>query len=208
MKKEKKYYVIWEGEKTGIFDNWEDCKNYVIGVKGSKYKSFTSLNEAKIAFENQYEDYKGTSTKPTLTDEQIKFYGKPIMESICVDGAWNTENGLIEYQCVKTDTKELLFHKGPFEDGTNNIAEFLGLVHACAYCQKHKIKLPIYSDSRTAISWVRKMKANTKHKKSSKNEQLFDLISRAESWLEQNKIQNRILKWETVAWGEIPADFG
>ncbi|MCE1155298.1 MAG: ribonuclease H, partial [Bacteroidales bacterium] len=40
------------------------------------------------------------------------------------------------------------------------------------------------------------------------NAVLFDLIARAEKWLADNRYSTRIMKWQTEAWGEIPADFG
>lgn len=33
-----------------------------------------------------------------LTPEQIAIIGEPIKDNIAVDGAWNTKNGLVEYQ--------------------------------------------------------------------------------------------------------------
>lgn len=56
-----------------------------------------------------------------LTTEQLLLVGRPIEESISVDGAWNTSTGVVEYQGVHTKTKELIFKVGPLEDGTNNI---------------------------------------------------------------------------------------
>jgi ribonuclease HI len=114
----------------------------------------------------------------------------------------------MEYQGVYTASKKLIFHMGPFEEGTNNIGEFLAIVHALALCKKENIKLPIYSDSITAISWIKKKKANSKLVSTEKNEKLFDLIERAEKWLKENTYSNQILKWLTQVWGEIPADFG
>ncbi|MEP0214196.1 MAG: ribonuclease H, partial [Cellulophaga sp.] len=66
----------------------------------------------------------------------------------------------------------------------------------------------IYTDSRTAMSWVRKKKCNSKLKESAKNKDVFELIRRAEDWLKTNTYTTTIVKWETKAWGEIPADFG
>ena len=40
------------------------------------------------------------------------------------------------------------------------------------------------------------------------NQPLFELIERAEKWLRTHKFSTQIVKWETKAWGEIPADFG
>jgi ribonuclease HI len=93
--------------------------------------------------------------------------------------------------------------------GTNNIGEFLAIVHALAlYKQKGLTTRPIYTDSVTAMGWVKKKKANTKLEQNAKTAKLYELIQRAETWLQQNTYSNPIIKWETEDWGEIPADFG
>lgn len=68
--------------------------------------------------------------------------------------------------------------------------------------------MPIYTDSANAIAWVRQKKCNTKLERTEVNRPIFDLIERAEKWLQTNSYQTQILKWETSIWGEIPADFG
>jgi ribonuclease HI len=125
-----------------------------------------------------------------------------------VDAAWNTRSGDMEYQGFDYSNGNLLFKKGPFKDGTNNIGEFLAIVHALALLKKQNFTLPIYSDSKTAISWVTKKKANTKLEPTGRNDELFELLKRAEKWLQENSYPNKILKWETEQWGENPADFG
>ena len=112
-----------------------------------------------------------------------------------------------EYRGVYTHNSKEIFRQGPFPEGTNNLMEFLALVHALGFCKQRKISLPIYTDSRTAISWVRNKKVKTRQPRTEKNKQLFDLIDRALIWLKENKYPNQILKWETKVWGEIPADF-
>ena len=114
----------------------------------------------------------------------------------------------MEYKGVFTKTKAELFKLGPFEDATNNIGEFLAIVHALGYLKKQKINFPIYSDSITAMHWVKIQQANTKLKITEANKSLFYLVERAEKWLRENNYSNKILKWETKAWGENPADFG
>jgi ribonuclease HI len=115
----------------------------------------------------------------------------------------------MEYQGVDTKTKEKIFHQGPFLMGTNNIGEFLAIVHALAlFKQKGLNNRPIYSDSVTAMGWVKKKKANTNLEQNAKTAKLYELIQRAENWLQQNNYSNPIIKWETENWGEIPADFG
>jgi ribonuclease HI len=115
----------------------------------------------------------------------------------------------MEYQGVDTQTRENLFHMGPYPDGTNNIGEFLALVHALAYLQQNNLPTKIiYSDSKIAIGWVKKKKCGTKLAPTRNNGKLFEYIDRAERWLMNNRYNNPILKWETEVWGEIPADFG
>ena len=204
----RKFYVVWKGHKTGVFTSWNECKRHIDGFKDAEYKSFLSEAEANTAYAKSYNDYKGKNTKkPLLTAVERKAIGEPIMNSIAVDGACNNK-GDAEYKGVYTDTKTELFLEGPFKEGTNNIMEFLALVHALAFCKKHKIDLPIYSDSRIAINWVQKKYINTKVNKSANNKKIFELIDRALKWLKTNTYPNKILKWETKAWGEIPADFG
>jgi ribonuclease HI len=102
----------------------------------------------------------------------------------------------------------VLFKQGPFEEGTNNIGEFLAIVHGLAFLKQKNSNRIIYTDSKTAIGWVKKKSCNTKLKRNEKNEQLFKLVQRAEEWLKINSYDTTIVKWETKAWGEIPADFG
>lgn len=204
----KKYYVVWEGHETGIFTSWNDCKKLIHNYPSAKYKSFETLETAKQAYNSSYWDFAGKKVvENKLSPEELAKIGKPIPESIAVDGACSGKTGLAEYQGVHTATRKLLFKKGPFEDGTNNIMEFLALVHALAYCQQNNIRLPIYSDSKIAIGWIWQKKCKTNHAKSPQNSVLFELIERAEKWLRENRFPNQILKWETKAWGEIPADF-
>ena len=209
MAKKQKFYVVWAGEKTGIFRTWNECSKQISGYPDAKYKSFANLEMAKMAFAADYKDFAG---KKTITSKrsaaEIAALGKPNPESIAVDGAWNTATGIIEYQGVYTKNAKMLFHVGPYADGTNNIAEFLALVHGLALLKKKESNLPVYSDSMTAISWVRNKKAKTNQRKTAKNKELFCLMQRAEKWLKENSYRTVILKWHTDVWGEIPADFG
>ena len=131
-----------------------------------------------------------------------------IKDSLSVDAACSGNPGVMEYRGVWTATGEEVFHVGPFQQGTNNIGEFLALVHALALFDKHKINLPVYTDSMNAITWVKKKKCNTKLAPSPENAKLFELIARAEFWLNTHTYSTPILKWDTRQWGEIPADFG
>ncbi len=207
----KKFYVIWVGKKAGIYTSWNACKKQIDGQVGAKYKSFKTEELAKKAFKGNYQDFIGkTFHETTLSKAELKRIGKPNTKSISVDGACNNK-GISEYQGVFTDTKTELFIQGPFKGGSNNLMEFLALVHGLAYLKKNRLDLPLYSDSRTAISWVWKKKIKTTIAKTKENKKIFDMVDRAIVWLHKNPemISNKwILKWETKAWGEIPADFG
>ena len=209
MAKKKKFYVVWKGKHPGIFESWADCKAQIDGVKGAQYKSFSTFAEAKKAFNGNYLEYKGKSKSKTgLTPEELLKIGDPNYNSIAVDAASSGNPGKMEYRGVDTKTKRVLFHQGPFEQGTSNVGEFLALVHGLAFLKQQKSERTLYSDSRIAIGWVRKKKCGTKLNKTAKNAQLFELIERAEEWLKKNRFNTPIVKWETKAWGEIPADFG
>ena len=204
----KKHYVVWFGNPAGIFDSWKECKRSIHGVTGAQYKSFETFDEAKKAYNKEYADYKGKTVKKKLSKEQLDRIGEPNLYSISVDAASSGNPGIMEYRGVDTQTHKQLFHQGPFQQGTNNIGEFLALVHGLAFLKKHNSDRIIYSDSRIAMGWVKKKKCNTKLKLNSKNKALFELIDRAENWLKENSYSTTVVKWETKAWGEIPADFG
>ncbi len=206
----QKYYAVWQGRTPGIFANWEECRRSVEWYVGAQYKSFASHEECKVALRRPSAEYIGTTAKPGApTASERQKYGTPNIESISVDGACNTVNGWCEYQWVMTSSPETRIFAGwPYADGTNNIVEFLGLVHALRYCQEHELSLPIYTDSITAISWVKAKNARTKQPRTAANMELFVLVDRAVLWLRSSEYKNPILKWETKVWGEIPADFG
>lgn len=210
MAKKPKFYVVWKGRETGVFSSWEDCKAQTNGFDGAVFKSFETRALAEEAFHNSSFEYIGKNKKyvSSLSKEALALIGEPIEVAIAVDGAWDNNTGLVEYQGVYLKTYEVLFHVGPLEDGTINIVEFLAIVHALALCKKMNSKSPIYSDSKIALGWIKEKKAKTNHPPSAKNKKLFEMIERAENWLAINAYDNPILKWETKAWGENPADFG
>jgi len=210
MSKKKKYYTVWKGHHTGVFEKWDDCKAQIKDFKGAIYKSFDSFDAAKKALKGDYKDYVGKtkSFQSELSQEKLKKIGQPNFHSISVDAAVSGNPGKMEYQGVDTQTKKHIFHQGPFEEGTNNIGEFLAIVHALALLKKQNSNKIIYTDSKTAISWVKKKTCNTKLELNEKNKPLFELVNRAVTWLNKNTYTTVIVKWETKAWGEIPADFG
>jgi len=204
-KTRNKFYVVWEGRKPGIYSSWKDCEAQVKGFQGAKYKGFPTQISAQNAWKESPDAYIG---KPGVSQKLLFGPGGPIPESYCVDAACSGNPGPVEYRGVHTKSGKQIFHQGPFEQGTNNVGEFLALVHALSCFSKRGITDPIYSDSVNAMSWVKKKKCRTKLARSDRNARLFDLVDKAEYWLENNSYDNKILKWDTANWGEIPADFG
>ena len=202
----QKYYVVWKGRKTGIFTTWAECEKQVKGFVGAQYKAFESESEADAAYLARYEDYIGkVSTSGKWREASIK----PALPSICVDAACSGAPGKLEYRGVNTETGDEIFHSGPYVDGTNNVGEFLAIVHALTWQEKHNVHIPIYSDSENAISWVNTGQCRTKLQHTPKNAIVFAIIRSAENWLAENELpEGKIIKWNTEMWGENPADFG
>jgi len=196
-KKKKKYYTVWKGHHTGVFETWDDCKAQIKDFKGAQYKSFSTFAAAKKALKGNYKDYIGKSKtfKSELTETQLKKIGQPNYKSISVDAASSGNPGKMEYRGVDTKTKKQLFIQGPFEEGTNNIGEFLALVHGLAFLKQHNSDLIMYTDSKIAMGWVRKKTCNTKLERSEKNKPVFDLVDRAIEWLKSNSYSTTIVKW-------------
>jgi len=199
-----KFYVVWKGRKRGIYTSWEACADQVNGFTGAEYKGFPSRAAAERAFQGGYDRYAG---KPASHGQWLFSAEPPLAESYCVDAACSGSPGRLEYQGVHTNSGKLIFHKGPFENGTNNVGEFLAIVHMLGWLQQNGKEAPVYSDSGTAIAWVRKKRCNTSLLRDARNAPLFELIARAEEWLDQNPGIRPVLKWDTRLWGETPADF-
>ncbi len=128
--------------------------------------------------------------------------------AIAVDAACSGNPGPMEYQGIDLATGARIFHFGPIR-GTNNIGEFLAIVHALALIeQQGTVDKTVYSDSYNAILWVKKKQCKTKLARTPDTKELFKIIARAENWLQTHAVKTPIVKWETGKWGEVPADFG
>lgn len=208
VSKKQKVYVVWQGRRPGIFQRWDEAEVQVKDFEGAKFKSFESIAEATEAYRNGPAAYLKRKAVSAAAPGKLPLVGKPISESLSVDAACSGNPGVLEYRGVLTATKEPVFAMGPFPEGTINLGEFLAIVHALALLKKHDSALPIYSDSRTALSWVRKKEVKTNLPRTPRTEELFRLVDRALLWLRTNPYPNKLLKWETEHWGENPADYG
>ena len=215
-KQKAKFYVVWQGRETGIYDSWAACEAQVKGV-AAKYKGFATRAEAEIAYEQGPPQSirptrRKSQTGQTLTIEGISSNSvashSPILPALAVDAACSGNPGLMEFRGVIADTGTQVFHRGPYVDGTNNIGEFLAIVLGLAYLKQQHLPWALYSDSKTAIAWIKQKKCKTNMEWNAKNQDLLIAVRAAEKWLNENTWTTPIYKWDTEHWGEIPADFG
>lgn len=227
-KKKNRCYVVWHGVEPGVYRTWEECQRQVKGFDGAVYKAFDTEAEAAEAYRSPAHYYvkprggvsgggKGAAALPAReavanppqyrTDTVLPLPPEVTADALAVDAACSGNPGPMEYRGVYLKTGQVVFHYGPVH-GTNNIGEFLAIVHALALLKRRGLRMAVYSDSRNALLWVRKKQCKTKLERTPRTEQLFQLIERAENWLRNNTYDTPLLKWETAQWGEVPADFG
>lgn len=203
----KRYYVVWNGLRPGIYPSWEECQAQIKGIKQALYKAFDTLAEAEKAYASSPRQYIGQGTKAESKKCAATMPASITTNALAVDAACSGNPGMMEYRGVYIATGEEIFHFGPMF-GTNNIGEFLAIVHGLALLKQKGIDMPIYSDSYNALLWIKGKKCKTKLPRDSKSEELFKYVDRAEKWLKENSYTTTLIKWETDKWGEIPADFG
>lgn len=208
----KKYYVVWDGEETGVFDSWEECEPLVKGRSGAKYKSFKTLEAAIAAYRGTDEENLDLLKAIASHDSQtVNYDAFPEIDqkAIAVDAACSGNPGDMEYRGVEVSTGEELFHVGPFPGGTNNIGEFLAIIHALALLPSlGRPDTRIYSDSKTGMAWVKNRYPHTSIIPDKNNVKVIELLNRATRWIQTHTPTNPLTKWKTEEWGEIPADFG
>lgn len=204
MASKNRYYVVWNGVNPGIYSTWNECQLQIRGFKGAAYKGFETREEAERAFAATPSEY-GKGRKSASPARQIP---RELYDALAVDASCLGNPGKMEYRGVWVADGSPVFKAGPFEDGTNNIGEFLAIVHALAWMEQQGMHFTVCSDSRNAILWVKQKKCKTKLERTGRNDKVFELIARAERWLATHEFTVPIVKWETRLWGEIPADFG
>lgn len=214
MAARRKFYVVWSGRVPGIYDNWPDAHDQVEGFPGARYKAFDSCEDATIAFRKEGDAadrliFSRMAEKKAPVKVDYSMFPEIKLDAISVDGACDRNpGGNVEYRGVRVGTGEEVFHVGPLVGGTNNIGEYIGLVHVLALLQsKGDHTTPIYTDSVTALAWLRNRHSRSKVQ-IDPSLPLASILARADAWVASHQWRNPILKWETEKWGEIPADFG
>jgi len=209
-----KYYVVFAGRKPGVYDTWEECSKQVNGYSGARFRSYRTKAEAEKELDT-YNSKKGAEEAPTSVNNAEAAPVAPTSRpttGIFADGACSGNPGPMEYRVIRiseSSTEPETIAEKSFDQGTNNVAEFLALVEALKKTQdSHE---PIYTDSTNATTWVERGRCNTH---SSLSEDAQRAVDNAVEWLkslpqeQRANMKDRIRKWDTQAWGEIPADFG
>ncbi|MBO5028791.1 MAG: ribonuclease H family protein [Muribaculaceae bacterium] len=219
MAKRTKFYVVWEGRHPGVYDDWGDTLEQIDGFPGAKYKAYTSPEAATEAYRRGYAERDAAELGRFLMagrkqappePGKINFEAHPEIDRTAwaVDASCQGNPGRMEYRGVDLATGRQIFHLGPLEGGTNNVGEFLAIVHAMALMVQRGERHTIYSDSRTAIGWVLRRHVRTTLKRTAGNARVFELLERGLKWLFSHSPGITLRKWDTDNWGEIPADFG
>ena len=144
-----KYYAVKNGRKPGIYSSWDECKKQVEKFKGAIYKSFTSLEDAKVF----------------IKEEKIEFDGGLIAY---VDGSYNIKTHEYGFGCVIIEEQKVIkemYGKGADENyaSMRNVAgEILGSICAMEFAKNNGYKqICIYFDYEGIEKWANGMwKAN------------------------------------------------
>lgn len=214
-----KYYVVWAGHHPGVYDTWEDCLEQVKNFPNARYKAFPSSAAAAKAYRDGIGQddsadlanlLNGAGAHRSTAGATQNYFDNPEVDlrAWAVDAACSRNPGPVEYRGVELMSGRELFRVGPLQGGTNNLGEFLAIVHALALQDKLGICHPIYSDSVSGMAWVRNKVIKTTLSENDTNRQLFEMLRRAIHWLNTHGYRAPIMKWDTPRWGEIPADFG
>lgn len=213
-----KYYVVFKGYNPGVYDNWDEVNEQTKGFPGALFKGFSTSEEAAAAYRNytgaedRNELYKLISSAiPSKENKDSRILSdNPEIDpdAWAVDASCLGNPGKMEYRGVEVKTGKVIFQIGPFEDATNNIGEYLALIHAMALMTKKGEYHNIYTDSVTALSWWRNKKIKTKLQQTPRNAKVFELLARASVWANTHRFPGKVIKWQTERWGEIPADYG
>lgn len=219
MGKDKKYYVVFKGHNPGVYDDWGDALDQISGFPSPVYKGYGSAGEAAEAYRKYSQKQESGDLGRFLASASARALPSPgqpdymtnpevDLDAWAVDASCQGNPGRMEYQGVELMTGRTLFRIGPFDDATNNIGEFLAIVHAMALMAREGRFHNIYSDSVSGMAWVRNRKVKTQLQSTPRNAKVFELMARAVTWLQTHQFPAKVLKWQTDRWGEIPADFG
>jgi ribonuclease HI len=186
MKLAKKYYVVWEGRETGIFTDWNTCKNQVDKFTGAKYKSFKTLGEAEAAFHGtdvtpikksltKDKSSKESSTRQKTSAQVVKTYTAAEIAAMRIDTKIFTDGGCEPnpgeagsgVAVYRNDVIDELWYGLYNANGTNNTAE-LNALHQALIMAQDEIKkdksVAIFCDSKYSIQCITQWAVNWEKK--------------------------------------------
>lgn len=228
MNYSKRFYVVFAGRQPGVYDDFNDAMEQVDGFDGASFKSYASPEQAAEAFRRfdrksdsrsigallinatqQKRKEQGTRGREDRIETKTDYFAFPEIDlnGWAVDASCMGNPGVMEYRGVELMSGKEIFRVGPFKKGTNNIGEFLAIVHALALMQQKGERHTVYSDSVSGMAWVRNRKVKTQLARNKDTEPVFRMMERALSWLNTHQYDVQIRKWDTDRWGEVPADF-
>lgn len=228
MNYSKRFYVVFAGRQPGVYDDFNDAMEQVDGFDGASFKSYASPEQAAEAFRRfdrkndsrsigallinateQKRKEQGARGREDRIETKTDYFAFPEIDlnGWAVDASCMGNPGVMEYRGVELMSGKEIFRVGPFKKGTNNIGEFLAIVHALALMQQKGERHTVYSDSVSGMAWVRNRKVKTQLARNKDTEPVFRMMERALSWLNTHQYDVQIRKWDTDRWGEVPADF-
>lgn len=152
----KNYYVVKEGSKVGLFNNWQECLASVKGYKGAVYKGFETKVEA-------LEWFNGSVRVSTDLSGSIKVNGPldsigPIDYEVYTDGSFCKGKYSYGYAFIK-DGEVVFESNGVGEDleaaSMRNVAgELAAVQHAVEKAKTLDVRIRIYHDYSGISLWV------------------------------------------------------
>ena len=150
----KNYYVVKEGSKVGLFNNWQECLASVKGYKGAVYKGFETKAEALEWLNGSVSTDLGGSIKANGPLDSID----PIDYEVYTDGSFCKGKYSYGYAFIK-DGEVVFESNGVGEDleaaSMRNVAgELAAVQHAVEKAKTLNARILIYHDYSGISHWV------------------------------------------------------
>ncbi len=110
----------------------------------------------------------------------------PPQDSIAVDASCRGNPGPMEYRGVIIGKGREVFRQAPVQNGTNNIGEFLAIVHALVYLKEHGPRLAGVQRFDPGDPLGEAATLQYENRADGETREVFALIARAEDWLRKN----------------------
>lgn len=144
---QKKYYAVKSGRKTGVFNNWDECKKQIEGYSGAIYKGFTSYEDAYSFFNEEVKN----KIKNKKNIKEVDAY---------VDGSYSEKHNKYSYGCVILYQNEVIKFAGvennkDYVSMRNVAGELLGAMKAIEWAYENKCGIiTIYHDYEGIERWA------------------------------------------------------